>query len=90
MSSPAFQLCRFRGALGINGMAIHAERQFSKESIDCGLSFTQLGRPSRYGAEALAASVLAIGNRRVPVWRSPPEQAGLILRGGFRRRSKSE
>ena len=71
-------------------MANHAWRKLSQKSIDCGQSFTLLGRQSRYGAEALAASVLALGNRHAPVWCPPPKLAGLVLRDGFRRPSRNQ
>ncbi len=71
-------------------MAIHAQRKLFQESTDCGQSFTLLGRQSRYGAEALAASVLAIRNRQTPVWCPPPKRAGLVLRGGSRPRPRSQ
>jgi len=48
------------GALADIWMAIDAQRELFQESIDCGQSFALLGRQSRYGAEALAASVLAL------------------------------
>jgi hypothetical protein len=71
-------------------MAIHAQRQLFQESIDCGQSFTLLGRQSRYGAEALAASVLALRKRQSPVRCPPPERAGLVLRDGFRLRPRNQ
>jgi hypothetical protein len=58
----AWPLSRWVGALADIWMAIDAQRELFQESIDCGQSFTLLGRQSRYGAEALAASVLALRN----------------------------
>jgi hypothetical protein len=69
-------------------MAIHAKRRLFQKSIDCGQSFTLPGRLCRYGAEAFfTASVLAHRNRQTSVWCPPPEEAGLVLGGGFRRSS---
>ncbi len=71
-------------------MAIHALRRLFQKSVDCGQSFTLLDRQSRYGAEALAASVLALRSRQTPVWCPPPKLAGLVLWDGFRRRPRDE
>ena len=74
----------------ISGWRFMHSESSSKNQLIAASSFTLLGRQSRYGAEALAASVLALRNRQTPVWRPPPEQAGLVLRGGFRRRSRNQ
>jgi len=60
-------------------MANHEERLSVHEPVACGGSFTLLGRKGRCGAEALAASVLALRTLRVSVRRSPPEHAGPVI-----------
>jgi hypothetical protein len=71
-------------------MAIYAQRKLFQKSIDCGQSFTLLGRQRRYGAEALAASVLALRNGQTSVWCPPPKRAGLVLGDWFRPRPANQ
>lgn len=48
-----------------------------------------LGRTGRYGAEALAASLLALRSLHSRARYPPPEHAGPVTWGGPRRRSKT-
>jgi hypothetical protein len=57
-------------------MAFHGERESTEESPACGHSISLLGCPGRYGAEALAAPVLALYDGLDTTNHPPPESTG--------------
>ena len=65
-------------------MAFHELSRWSEESPVCGRSFKRLGRTNWYGAEALAAAVLARGNIGPRFRNSPKGQTEAALRDGLR------